>query len=545
MAHEHDEDVRSRLLDFAARTSDFVGMVDAQSQVRYLNEAARKHLGVGDADDLTTADIFPAETFHRYYEEIRPRLLATGVWSGVLSVLTASGDVTPMQLSLVAQVGPGGEVNGIVTHGREVAPTGDGEPALGPGDAAPLSGRSLLEDRFEVARARANRAGHRVALAFVDVGSTPELSAGAVDRAFADNVLRLVTQRLSRSVRASDTVARMGATTFALLLDDIDDDTDAYILVERIRDDVTQTPLWTAAGELTIDAAFGLAIATAEGPLRDVLARAQRAARSPEAARGRRVVAYDEGADAAAVTLGAELAIAVSQGDIRPFVQPLVHLATGDTVGYQGLARWAHRTRGLLEAGRFIGLAAGTPMAPVIDLAVIRAAAAVVAALPSSSGVRLYAHLSRRLLSDPRVDQYLAETVLSVGLSPAQVCLEVAESLMARPSRAMHDAIRSLRDAGVGLALTSVNASTEINHVVEYGFDELHLDPALSREAVVDASQRRVVRGLAGYAHALDVPVAAIGVDDARHRDVLADAGCDLGRGELFGAPVPAEPRGA
>ena len=70
-----DDDVRERLLTFVERTADFVGVCDGEGRVLYLNEAARKRLGVADAQGMTTADLFPPEAFARYYDEVRPALL--------------------------------------------------------------------------------------------------------------------------------------------------------------------------------------------------------------------------------------------------------------------------------------------------------------------------------------------------------------------------------------------------------------------------------------------------------------------------------------
>src|SRR6478672_1560518 len=92
-----DADATSQLLGFIERTSDLVGVVDEQSRVTYLNQAARKRLGVGDVIGLTTADLFPPEVFARYYEEIRPALLRAGTWHGELAVLTESGEAVPMK----------------------------------------------------------------------------------------------------------------------------------------------------------------------------------------------------------------------------------------------------------------------------------------------------------------------------------------------------------------------------------------------------------------------------------------------------------------
>lgn len=125
MENLQDSAIVRHLVAYADRTTDLVGVVDEHSRVLYLNEAARKRLGVGGAADLTTADLFRPAAFTRYYDEIRPILLRDGVWSGEIPVNTGTGDAVPMRLTIVAGVDPGGEVTWLVTHGRDVAePTG-------------------------------------------------------------------------------------------------------------------------------------------------------------------------------------------------------------------------------------------------------------------------------------------------------------------------------------------------------------------------------------------------------------------------------------
>ncbi|MDQ1467215.1 MAG: hypothetical protein QOH10_1630, partial [Actinomycetota bacterium] len=136
-----DADVTDRLLAFVEGTSDLVGVVDEQGRVRYLNNAARKRLGVGDTTGLTVADLFPPDAFARYYDEIRPTLLRTGTWHGELAVLTESGDALPMTMTIVGSVGPGGEVNGLVTHGRVIG--------IVPPRHAPIASRANAADEDE------------------------------------------------------------------------------------------------------------------------------------------------------------------------------------------------------------------------------------------------------------------------------------------------------------------------------------------------------------------------------------------------------------
>ena len=161
---------------------------------------------------------------------------------------------------------------------------------------------------------------------------------------------------------------------------------------------------------------------------------------------GAKVVVFEDGADVNVTTLADELAVAVSHGLIRPHVQPVVDLHRGVLVGYQGLARWEHPRRGLLEAEQFVDVVANTPILPVVDLAVLRRTAAA-AARTSRSGlqVRAYGHLSRRLLADVDLARYLTEIIDDFGIAPSDLCVEIAHVLVARPSR--HGRARAARPA--------------------------------------------------------------------------------------------------
>jgi len=386
-----DGDVTGLLLAFVEATSDLVGVVDAQSRVTYLNGAARKRLGVGDVTGLTTADLFPPEVFARYYEEIRPTLLRAGTWHGELAVLTESGEAVPMNMTIVGSVGPGGEVNGLVTHGRLIE--------VDSADDAPIETRPHADTEAE------------------DVG------------------------------------------------------------------------------------------------------------------------------DGRVLSLADELAVAVSHGLIQPHVQPVVDLARGVVVGYQGLARWEHPRRGILEAEQFVEIVANTSVLPVVDLAVLRRTVAAAArAARSGIRVRAYGHLSERLIGDVDVARYLAEIVDELRIAPSDLCIEIGHTFVARPSPRIVRGLRDLRAIGVRMVLSAVDGECEVNQIVEYGFDELRLARQLVKGAGHDSKRRRVAEGTIALARALGLSVIAVGIDSDADRVTMREAGCDYGQGDLFG---PVQPAGA
>ena len=472
-----DDDVTGLLLSYVERTADFVGVVDAESRVVYMNSAARKRLGFGLGDALTTADLFPPHIFTRYYDEIRPALLLRGTWKGELELLTQSGEAVPMTVSVVGRVGPGGEITGLVTHAYETPPMPVVErvAALVRDDLTDLPMRAILDDRIHIALARATRDNQCIAIVHIDVDSLKDVN-DTFGHAVGDEVLRTMADRMSTLVRDADTVARVGGDEFVVLLDGIADGDTALGLVHRIRDAICRTPVKTACGLLTVNCSFGMSVGSPGDHADELLRRADAAMYRAKAMGSGHVVVFDDETEMRVTTIADEFAVAVSHGLIRPHVQPVVDLRTRAILGFQGLARWDHESGETLDAAAFIDLVANTPMAPVVDLAVLRRTAAVAARRARRRPrVRAYGHLSCRLLGDVRIDRYLIEIAEDLSLAPGELFVEVSHQVVARSSHAVRGALLALQEAGIRTVLSELHGECDVNEIVEHGFDELRL----------------------------------------------------------------------
>ncbi len=535
---EPNDLITQRFSDYAEQTADLVGMVDDQSRVVYLNESARKRLGVGAATDLTTADVFPLEAFGHYYEHIRPVLLHTGHWEGEIPVLTAAGDALPMSMSLVAGVGPGGEIEWLVAYGREL--DGRRSDLHADDELTGLPRRGALTQQISVALARAAREGQRVGLVFVDLDGMKRIN-DAFGHQAGDDVLTEVARRMVRTVRVTDTVARVGGDEFVLLLDGVRDLGEANMLAERVRDVLARTTITTRRGDVTATASLGVVLAPSNADPDELLRRADLAMYRAKATGISRVATLDDELFSTVDALANELAVAVSHGRIVPHVQPVVDLTNGTVVGYQGLARWRHPRRGMLTAGAFVDLVADSAAAPVMDLAVIRDAAAAVARRARFGDVlRVYGHLSRRLLADLELERYLSELVDDLGLQPHQLCASIAQPQVSRASSSFRGVLRALRDQGFRLVLTDAGSDWDIGDIVEFGFAEVRLARQFLDGIVEDFDRARVLRGTVGVGTGLGLVVTAVGVENEAQHALVADAGCDLATGYLFGEPIVA-----
>jgi len=126
-----------------------------------------------------------------------------------------------------------------------------------------LPNRNLCRDRLQQALARARRRGTAVALFFLDLDGFKAVNDNAGHEA-GDKLLTLVAERLSRSVREQDTVARLAGDEFVVLLEDVNSRADAERVQLQLRDAFIE-PFTIDAFQFMITASIGLAMYPDDG----------------------------------------------------------------------------------------------------------------------------------------------------------------------------------------------------------------------------------------------------------------------------------------
>lgn len=166
-----------------------------------------------------------------------------------------------------------------------------------------LPNRILLQDRLDCALKRAARARQRIAVAVLDLGGTAAV-AGRHGAAAGDALLATTAQRLTGMLRATDTVARLGAKEFAVVLEGVHSAAVAAQVAQKLLAGVSQ-PCMLLAGvdgqpvKVEPAAAVGVALGPDHGRRHDELLAAATLAMT-RARRAGGVQVYQEGAELAA-----------------------------------------------------------------------------------------------------------------------------------------------------------------------------------------------------------------------------------------------------
>jgi diguanylate cyclase (GGDEF)-like protein/PAS domain S-box-containing protein len=164
--------------------------------------------------------------------------------------------------STVSSVDPSDPTSAIILNSRDVTDRRALEESLrhqaGHDPLTDLLNRAVLLDSMERALHRAGRNRMHVALLFIDLDAFKDINDSAGHIA-GDAALVELGSRIRRIVRADAVVARIGGDEFALLLEDLDDASQAVTVADRLLAAIDR-PLEVAGVERRIGASIGIAL---------------------------------------------------------------------------------------------------------------------------------------------------------------------------------------------------------------------------------------------------------------------------------------------
>jgi diguanylate cyclase (GGDEF)-like protein/PAS domain S-box-containing protein len=126
-----------------------------------------------------------------------------------------------------------------------------------------LPNRPLLSDRISTALARARREEGQLAVLYLDLDGFKQVN-DAHGHAVGDQLLAVAAQRMTRCLRSSDTVARIGGDEFVVLLECIKSTGDAERVAEKVRAEFLR-PFELHGIGLQIRASIGVALFPQDG----------------------------------------------------------------------------------------------------------------------------------------------------------------------------------------------------------------------------------------------------------------------------------------
>lgn len=353
-----------------------------------------------------------------------------------------------------------------------------------------------------------------------------------------DIVLVETSLRLLTEVRPTDCVARLGGDEFAVALFNA---ADPELVARRIITSLHQ-PMHIAGHEVSIGASIGLARAQPGQRTSELLANADNAMYAAKAQGKGSVETYDSDLHSQALrkkTPRTSLRQALDNNEIAVAYQPIIDLATNETVGFEALARW-RAPNGPISAGEFIHDAERQGLIIPIDDRVMRQ---VLDDLPrilqmSPSTEFLSMNISAKNLNDTGFIARVSRALDANGIDPSALVIEITEPSLDRDLNQLAAQLVALKQLGTRIALDDYGAGpgpSSITTLRDLPIDIVKIAGHLVRDITTDS---RLVNGLVGLGRSLGLIVLAEEVETDAQRDILRRLGCELGQGYQLGRPV-------
>src|SRR5689334_14361723 len=408
-----------------------------------------------------------------------------------------------------------------------------------------LPNRAMFTELLKAEIESSHRRGeHMFAVLFLDLDRFKNIN-DSLGHTHGDLLLVAFAERLERTLRPIDTLARFGGDEFAILVTGMTDATDAVRVAQRIQDELTQ-PFVLDKNSAFASSSIGIALSSTgydrpDDILRDADTAMYRAKENGKA----RYEVFDHGIHARAVSrlqLESDLRHAVEQKEFCVYYQPIVSLQTGRLAGFEALVRWNHPRRGLVSPADFIPVAEETGLIVPIGEWVLQEACRHIRqcqmAHPSHRSLSLSVNLSARQVAQSDLIDRVKEALAVSKLNPHCLKLEITESVVMENAEAAALMFKQLRALGVQLSIDDFGTGySSLSYLHRFPLNYLKIDRSFVSRLTTD-NDNAIVRTISTLARNLGMEVIAEGIETEEQYQQLKMLGCEYGQGFLFSHPV-------
>lgn len=408
-----------------------------------------------------------------------------------------------------------------------------------------LPNRSLLYDRLSQAIAAAQREpGQQGVLMELDLDHFKEIN-DTLGHPVGDEVLRQVSQRLSRILRDSDTLARLGGDEFAILLPDVQDGRAAAAMVAQIVLDSFAEPFFYQDNEMYLGAGIGIVIFPEHGTDTITLMSRADVAMYETKHKDLGFMFYDSNTDTNTkkkLHLSSELRHALERNEFVLYYQPQIDIRSGLLHGVEALIRWRHPKNGIIYPDDFISHTERTGLINPITEWVIRTALDQCQQWRAAGlSFQVAVNVSARSFLDPKFIDKVARILSGHSTcAAAHMEMEITESVLMTNIEHGADVLAQIDKLGMKIAIDDFGTGySSLAYLKKLPITCIKVDKSFVLNMMQDANDAVIVHSTVELAHNLGYKIVAEGVENEDTLDLLKTMGCDYAQGYYIARPLP------
>ncbi|MGL4611639.1 MAG: putative bifunctional diguanylate cyclase/phosphodiesterase [Trueperaceae bacterium] len=403
-----------------------------------------------------------------------------------------------------------------------------------------LPNRALLMDRLAHAIRRNAREHKRAAVLVLDLNRFKVVN-DSLGHYVGDLLLIEVSNRLQQALRSGDTVARLGADEFVLLLENVNDEGDIIHVIERLERTLSE-PLEVSGHRINTGCSLGvvpdLALYTKAD---EVLRNAEIAMYSAKNAA--KLYTFFEPDMFTQVIhqrqIETELKVALDKGEFFLLYQPIVSLKDNETQGFEALLRWQHPERGVVSPAEFIPLAEETGLIVPLGMWVLREACQQLSRMQQETNMFMSVNVSARQLEQLDFMRQVKAVLQETHVKASHLKIEITESAVIANPKLIHTVLSQLKELGIHICMDDFGTGySSLSHLHLLPLDTLKIDRSFISNLQHDPNSLAIVRTMTELANHLGIDVVSEGVELLEQAELLKHLNCGYAQGYFFSRPV-------
>lgn len=411
-----------------------------------------------------------------------------------------------------------------------------------------LPNRRFFMLRLDHAIKQAKRHRNKLAVMFLDLDEFKHVN-DTLGHDVGDRLLVEVSERLSRTVRASDTLARIGGDEFNILIEDIATVRDIEVVVEKILADF-KIPFVCNDHEISTTASIGIALYPDDGTDTLTLIKHADLAMYQSKSEGRNNYSFfsshlAEYIEERTTYINAmKASLNASCSEFHLLYQPKVSLHTGKISGMEALARWHSITLGFVRPDKFITMAEETNMIIPLGEWIMEQAFRDFMTLQREGCYleKVSVNVSSVQLLNSDMVRTVKRAIQHTGIKPQQVELEITESYIASHEEKVLETLQEFRKMKVDLAIDDFGTGySSMSYLQKLPVTRLKIDKSFVDELPGSDESIAIARAIIALAKTFNLAITAEGVEKENQLDFLGIAGCDEVQGYFYAKPLTLE----
>ncbi|MET1255184.1 EAL and GGDEF domain-containing protein [Aliikangiella maris] len=487
-----------------------------------------------------------------FYEEMWQKIAHENHWSGEIWNRRKDGEIFPTWLTINTVRGKDNRICNYIGLFKDITQqklaAEELEKLAYYDQLTQLPNRVLFNERLDRMIIQANRENKRFALMYMDLNRFKYVN-DTYGHEIGDELLIQVAQRLTKSVRESDTVARLGGDEFTIILSEqkeLINLNDITGIANKLINVINQ-PFMINNLNLYVGTSIGISIYPNDGTDTSSLCKnadtAMYKAKESAAANYKFFAEYMNKENHSRLELESALRSAMKNNEFSLHYQPIINITNQKILGFEALLRWQHPHLGNISPEHFIPIAEDLGLINELGDWVFCHALEQLREWKTNISQEFYIaiNLSAKQLQSNTLVTSLVNTIEEYQINPQNIHIEITEtSVISDPEMAVKK-LKKLRDIGFKISIDDFGTGqSSLNYLKKFPINTIKIDKTFVKSAESDQVDMAIVKAVLSIAESMDLAVVAEGVETKSQEKLLLGEGCKIGQGYLYSKPLPA-----